>query len=1190
MSTHSTGAASRPRAAASSLAAPSPDVSLRTLLARHAGVTEADALPAVHVLEACDRVAMVASHRGDILWMNPAASTRLGVDRRVPAGGVSLRSLVTDLEAAEDAFARSLHTSIEDVPLTLRGADGATVTLLWSLAPLLDTDGRATALAMIGSEPSRFRTVRLLDALHALGESDDLVASSSDPTMLYSRIADVTLRAVDAPVAWIVVREEADDVTVTVDSIAPGDPRRRAVRTPRLPDTAVSSPMVGEAVLASTLSFDPRLPDPLRLWATEQALTRLIAVPLRTGLGQIGTLGVAVRGDAALGDDEEGRLRQFADAAAALVERARLLRQDADHARRVAALADAIRAMRSAASHAEMTQALLRAAPSITGCSRAVLFVAPAADADFRLAGSISPAAPAPASGLTLARADIPMLLEHAERSRSAAMIDDALTSPYLPGPIVQLLGLRSGLVAPIISSQGITGLLLADEPHAVRTIPPRAVGLVTALMHHAASAYELLDARERSDSLARALDARTTELETIQRVNTATHRTLELDQVLRNAAEEGRRIANVHRVAILLAEDGDSATLRAVAGEVTSDDALGRMFPLATFTRTRLALHTQRVVEITDMRTDALGEDERAWMERVGIRSALIVPIVGHNRAIGTVSFSSVGDVKAFTDREKELCQMLAQNLAIAIENARMYEAERRQHHYAETISRISRTVSTTLSVNRVLRAVGEEVVRILGADRCGIFLLEDEQEGVLRAEYFHGLSETMTREAFQRRMTLSQPILKQLFTDGVPIRIADPRTDPRTTKEIIAQFSLGPMILMPLVVRDTVIGVVGVDRADGFRDVSDQDIALAMAICDHAAVAAQNARIYAETEARVRDMEALYDISNRLGSAQKQEDIVDYVLLQVRDLLPCQQVQLFLIDDDTGQLMLTTSRSALGQEGAPPDGHPTVLSDLRGCWALNQGQPFVVSDIERHFRCREDASGEGVPARSYACIPILAGGKPFGVLRIVAAEPRGLTREHLRLINAITGQLGVAVQRMRLMRQLEERTVRDPLTDVSNHRHFLEKLRAELTRSLRSKLPVAVLYVDVDNFKEHNDRFGHQIGDGVLRTVAQVLGECVRASDEVGRVGGDEFALFLPNTDADGASIVAEKLRERLAETRFPGDFHQPVVRATVSIGLATFPSHGTTAEEVMRAADRALYRSKAAGRDRVMVAGGE
>ncbi|MEA2274022.1 MAG: hypothetical protein QOI98_2730 [Solirubrobacteraceae bacterium] len=170
-------------------------------------------------------------------------------------------------------------------------------------------------------------------------------------------------------------------------------------------------------------------------------------------------------------------------------------------------------------------------------------------------------------------------------------------------------------------------------------------------------------------------------------------------------------------------------------------------------------------------------------------------------------------------------------------------------------------------------------------------------------------------------------------------------------------------------------------------------------------------------------------------------------------------------------------------------------------------------------------------------------------------------------------------------LIERLYETARTDPLTQLLNRRGFRELLDLELERARRSNLQMAVLAGDVDHFKEVNDQSGHHMGDAALRRVAQVLERSKRQVDIAARVGGEEFALILPDTDEQGAYILAERVR-----LDFEAEFAADSVPITISFGVATYPHRGETAGAILRAGDDALYGAKEDGRNRTMLSGRE
>ena len=164
----------------------------------------------------------------------------------------------------------------------------------------------------------------------------------------------------------------------------------------------------------------------------------------------------------------------------------------------------------------------------------------------------------------------------------------------------------------------------------------------------------------------------------------------------------------------------------------------------------------------------------------------------------------------------------------------------------------------------------------------------------------------------------------------------------------------------------------------------------------------------------------------------------------------------------------------------------------------------------------------------------------------------------------------------------EIYKMSILDGLTGVHNKRYFLEFMERELARARRHASSLSLMMFDIDHFKKVNDSAGHQAGDAVLRGVARVLAAEARATDLAARYGGEEMALVLPETDAGGASAIAERLRAAVEGTAHATE--HGTLRVTVSVGVATWPGGGQTPDELLTTADRALYRAKQTGRNRV------
>jgi diguanylate cyclase (GGDEF)-like protein len=257
--------------------------------------------------------------------------------------------------------------------------------------------------------------------------------------------------------------------------------------------------------------------------------------------------------------------------------------------------------------------------------------------------------------------------------------------------------------------------------------------------------------------------------------------------------------------------------------------------------------------------------------------------------------------------------------------------------------------------------------------------------------------------------------------------------------------------------------------------------------------------------------------------------------------------------------------------------------------CWALRKGCVHLVQPNNFSLVCGhiDEAS-----ASCHLCVPMVAQGDSLGVLSIddphlcdSIAHPRLLQRKQ-ELATTVAEQISLAFANLTLRETLKYQAVRDPLTGLFNRRHMEESLERELLRAARNAKPVTVMMIDIDHFKKFNDSFGHEAGDLLLRELGSAFSSITRGGDIACRYGDEEFLLILAEASLEAGYERAVKLKEQVAnlQVRYRGE---TLRRITVSIGVAAFPQHGTSASQIIRLADQALYQAKAEGRDRVVVA---
>jgi diguanylate cyclase (GGDEF)-like protein len=224
-----------------------------------------------------------------------------------------------------------------------------------------------------------------------------------------------------------------------------------------------------------------------------------------------------------------------------------------------------------------------------------------------------------------------------------------------------------------------------------------------------------------------------------------------------------------------------------------------------------------------------------------------------------------------------------------------------------------------------------------------------------------------------------------------------------------------------------------------------------------------------------------------------------------------------------------------------------------------------------------------------SILAVPLMNNQETLGVLHIGTVDRRRIRDEGLkdekRMIHFLGGLAAMSIKNAKVFGATKEFAEKDGLTGLYNHRYYQDTMDREMKRSDRYGDPLSVLMTDIDKFKSFNDTYGHQVGDEVLAGTAQIMADVARDSDIACRYGGEEFILILPQTDKNGAALVAERLRKTIEETIY--DTEKGKLKVTLSVGVGTFPEDSRDKEVLVRLCDEALYRAKEAGRNRVELA---
>ncbi len=450
------------------------------------------------------------------------------------------------------------------------------------------------------------------------------------------------------------------------------------------------------------------------------------------------------------------------------------------------------------------------------------------------------------------------------------------------------------------------------------------------------------------------------------------------------------------------------------------------------------------------------------------------------------------------------------------------------------------SQAVLSTFDLDEVLNQV-LEIVRDYFHLQSGSILLLDEktQQLTVRAHFGDPIAPEDNAVPFGKGIVGTAAKARR------PIYSPDVQTDPRYQGHYAGTRS---ELAIPLMVRDEVVGVLDChsDRPESF---DHETVDLLTLFATQASIGLQNAKLYSQVQRRAAQLEAINAIAKRTTVELDLKELLDRLCTQLPNSFPIEHVSIFLRDEDANLVLRA-------QQGTSP-------ISIKVGEILPEGHPTTAAEEEREVR-----------------LPLVSFGENLGLLACVTRYGQTILPNDRQALESVSDILATATQNARYVDRVRQLAYRDGLTGVFNRRYFESRLIEEITRAARYGAGVSILMVDLDHFKKVNDEFGHMLGDDVLRTVSSIFTRTLRKVDVVCRYGGEEFAIILPATPGGSAYIVADKLRRAVAGAQHPG----VPIPVTISVGVAEFPANGITRDDIVRAADAALYKAKQNGRNQV------
>lgn len=579
------------------------------------------------------------------------------------------------------------------------------------------------------------------------------------------------------------------------------------------------------------------------------------------------------------------------------------------------------------------------------------------------------------------------------------------------------------------------------------------------------------------------------------------------------------------------------------------------------------------------------------SWFPFGAISSVAGVPLSVGGECVGVLGVAREVGAPPLNENEITLLERFAPLAALALENAALYRRLGERLSRTQTLTRLNQLISATLDMRSVLDEITTAAARLMEVPFASFWLVNEAKQCIeLRAYSNVALGSTFPEPV--RDLSAGGAI-------GWIVRERRPRDlaldDDASIERVRAwqnAHSLSHFYGLPVAQGERVLGVLALYGERPFV-LQEETEELLQSLAAQAAVAIHNAGLYeqlgvanaqlmnwvGELERRSEQIHLLSQMGELLQSCLTAEEAYAVLGEALEQIFPDAACTLYVLNASRtyAEALVSTDDRAGGSTIFRPD----------ECWALRRGRIHLVRSARTALRCHHTPATEAL----YVCVPMMAQGEATGVLHVRftggdAAYDAGVIEAKQRLAQTVAEQTALALANLRLRETLRDQAIRDQLTGLYNRRYMEESLVREVHRAARAGTGLGVLMLDIDHFKRFNDEYGHPAGDLLLREVCVYLQEHVRGEDIACRYGGEEITLILPDVTTEEACARAEELRHGVHAVRVQHR-GETLGGVTISIGVATLPRHGSTAEALLQAADAALYRAKTLGRDRVVVA---
>jgi len=555
-----------------------------------------------------------------------------------------------------------------------------------------------------------------------------------------------------------------------------------------------------------------------------------------------------------------------------------------------------------------------------------------------------------------------------------------------------------------------------------------------------------------------------------------------------------------------------------------------------------------------------------KAFLGQNQIRSMTAISLQTRDKNFGAVLFPHPNR-GTFGPSQIRLLIGLAMQIGMTLENfVAIQETQRRTREY-ELMTQMGQVISSHLDADEVLLAIHREIGLLVDTHTFYIAFADGDDlhfeleviEGEVRPKRSRRLSNGLSEHVIRT----GQPLLVISDMEATRQKIGAPFVPGRPAKSFCG---------VPIFMEGRSAGIMAALNYEREFVYSERDVEMLQTASGQIAVAVENARLFAEQQRRAKYLAFLNSISKTAISSQDAEQMLDEIVTEIQKNFELDHIGIGVLDYSTKEIEIRaeagTTKIALRKRIPLGVGIMGKVARSNEVMLLQKGDDHLLGVLPN--------------ARSVLCIPLTYGETLLGVLNIESKNEQAFKDQDVLILRTLADLLATALHNAFVFQKLQQQSITDGLTGIKTRRFFLEAVQGEWKRASRSGRPFSVVMIDLDKFKEVNDGMGHLEGDLVLARVGRLLEQKCRQSNVVARYGGDEFVILMPETGIEQAQILSERLRLWVATDPMLNERH-----ISGSFGVASFPLHGSTVEDIMRVADAGMYVSKHAGGNRVSTA---